>query len=134
MEADLLESSYATFPDFWKRTYHPIIGNIYGVCLWYLLLCVLLLCAVLRDSHISTVFLTNMAPIFEGTYHEKTGISGLHYLAFGFGFTIVSQINARYMDHIYVYFKNKNNGVGEPEFRLRELLLPPRFALFFDTD
>lgn len=30
------------------------------------------------------------------------------------------QINARMLDRIYVYFKNRNEGKGEPEFRLRE--------------
>ena len=31
-----------------------------------------------------------------------------------------SKINARMLDRIYVYFKTRNDGKGEPEFRLRE--------------
>ncbi|KAG6910336.1 hypothetical protein DXG01_011404 [Tephrocybe rancida] len=74
------------------------------------------------------LFLTNMPTIFEGTYGEKTSIAGLHYIALGAGLTVASQVNARYMDRIYVYFKNKNNGVGEPEFRL-PAMVPGTFIL-----
>ena len=61
-----------------------------------------------------------MPPIFTETYHERVGIAGLHFLALGIGVSGASQINARVMDRIYVYFKSGNEGVGEPEFRLRE--------------
>ncbi|KAK7062701.1 hypothetical protein VNI00_000189 [Paramarasmius palmivorus] len=50
------------------------------------------------------------------------GIAGLNYIALGLGLSGASQLNARYMDKIYVYFKNKNDGVGRPEFRV-----PPMF-------
>ncbi|KAG5734269.1 hypothetical protein E4T56_gene20574 [Termitomyces sp. T112] len=68
------------------------------------------------------IFLTAMPAIYEGQYHEKTSIAGLHYIAFGVGLTLASQVNARYMDRIYIYFKNKNNGVREPEFRLPSMV------------
>ena len=61
-----------------------------------------------------------MPPIFTETYHERVGIAGLHFLALGIGVSGASQINARVMDRIYIYFKRRNGGVGEPEFRLRE--------------
>ncbi|KAF8333792.1 MFS polyamine transporter [Amanita rubescens] len=64
------------------------------------------------------LFLTSMPNIFMGVYHESLGISGLHYIALGIGLTLASQINARMLDKIYIYFKNRNGGVGEPEFRL----------------
>ena len=67
-----------------------------------------------------TVFLTTMPGIFSKIYHEDVGIGGLHYIALGIGLTIASQINGRTMDRIYIHFKNKNGGVGEPEFRLRK--------------
>ena len=60
-----------------------------------------------------------MPSIFGGVYHESNGIAGLHYLALGIGMMLSSQLNARYMDRIYIYFKEKNNGVGQPEFRVR---------------
>ncbi|KAL4244382.1 MFS transporter superfamily protein [Abortiporus biennis] len=64
------------------------------------------------------LFLTTMPSIFEGVYQERVGIAGLHYIALGVGLTGASQINARFMDRIYIYLKNKNGGVGRPEFRL----------------
>ena len=66
------------------------------------------------------VFLNTIPSIYEGVYHESTGIAGLHYLAFGIGLSGASQINARLLDTIYVYYKKKNGGKGRPEFRLRE--------------
>ncbi|KAF5353739.1 hypothetical protein D9758_008632 [Tetrapyrgos nigripes] len=69
------------------------------------------------------VFLTTIPSIFSNVYHEAPGIAGLNYLAFGVGLTFASQINARYMDKIYVYYKNKNGGVGEPEFRVPSMIL-----------
>jgi len=68
-----------------------------------------------------------MPAIFANIYHEPSGIAGLHYLALGIGLTLASQINARFLDRTYIYFKNKNGGVGEPEFRLREFFI---FFLF----
>ena len=53
-------------------------------------------------------------------YHENIGVGGLHYIALGVGLTLAAQINGRSMDKIYKYFKARNGGVGEPEFRLRE--------------
>lgn len=68
------------------------------------------------------MFLTTIPAIFEGVYGERVGIAGLHYIALGVGLTGASQINARVMDKIYVYFTKKNGGEGRPEYRLRESL------------
>lgn len=78
----------------------------------------------------SSVFLTNMSLIFVGIYHEKSGIAGLNYIALGIGLTLAAQVNARFMDRIYVYYKKKNNSLGEPEFRLRTFPIETFFALF----
>ncbi|KJA23932.1 hypothetical protein HYPSUDRAFT_184646 [Hypholoma sublateritium FD-334 SS-4] len=64
------------------------------------------------------VFLTNIPNITENIYHENLGVGGLHYIALGVGLTLAGQLNGRNMDKIYKYFKAKNEGVGEPEFRL----------------
>ncbi|KAF7312747.1 MFS polyamine transporter [Mycena indigotica] len=64
------------------------------------------------------LFLTSMPLMFQGVYHQSVEISGLHYFALGLGVTGASQINARVMDRIYRRLKEKNGGVGEPEFRL----------------
>ena len=62
-----------------------------------------------------------MPSIFADIYNETPGIAGLHYFALGIGLSIASQLNARFLDRIYVYYRNKKGGIGEPEFRLREL-------------
>jgi hypothetical protein len=69
-------------------------------------------------SHL-TVFLTTIPSIFGGVYQQSVGIAGLHYIALGVGVTGASQLNAKTMDKVYVYFKSKNGGVAKPEFRLR---------------
>ncbi|KAJ7278789.1 major facilitator superfamily domain-containing protein [Mycena rebaudengoi] len=68
------------------------------------------------------LFLTSMPLMFQGTYGEDVGISGLHYLALGVGLTGASQINAPFMDRMYKYFIKKNGGVGEPEYRLPSMV------------
>ncbi|PPQ78471.1 hypothetical protein CVT25_011866 [Psilocybe cyanescens] len=69
------------------------------------------------------IFLTSAPIIFSGIYNEGPGAGGLHYIALGLGLWLSSQASARYIDRIYIYFKNKNNGVGEPEFRLPTIIL-----------
>ncbi|KAJ3980600.1 MFS polyamine transporter [Lentinula detonsa] len=69
------------------------------------------------------LFLTTIPTIFTEVYHESPGIGGLNYIGLGIGLTLSSQLNARYMDKIYVYLKNKNNGVGQPEFRVPAMFL-----------
>ncbi|KAF8964568.1 MFS polyamine transporter [Flammula alnicola] len=68
------------------------------------------------------LFLTTMPGIFSNVYKEQPGIGGLHYIALGLGLSLASQINARFIDKIYIHFKNKNGGVGEPEFRLPSMV------------
>ncbi|TCD61997.1 hypothetical protein EIP91_007637 [Steccherinum ochraceum] len=68
------------------------------------------------------LFLTTIPTIFQDVYHQKLGISGLHYLAFGFGLVLGAQINMRFLDYIYKRLKDKNGGVGRPEFRLPTML------------
>ena len=53
-------------------------------------------------------------------YNERTGISGLHYVALGVGLTGASQLNAATMDRVYRYFSQKNGGQGKSEYRLRK--------------
>jgi len=68
------------------------------------------------------LFLTTIPSIFEGVYHQRVGIAGLHYFALGVGLTGASQLNARFMDRIYKYFSDKNGGKGRPEFRLPSMV------------
>ncbi|KAF8433769.1 MFS polyamine transporter [Boletus edulis BED1] len=69
------------------------------------------------------LFLTTIPSIFEGIYKQPVGIAGLHYIALGVGLTGASQLNAGTMDKIYVHLKNKNGGVGKPEFRLPSMFI-----------
>ncbi|TFY74084.1 hypothetical protein EWM64_g9928 [Hericium alpestre] len=64
------------------------------------------------------LFITTIPGIFEGVYHERVGIAGLHYLALGIGLSGASQVNARLLDRVYSMLKERNGGVGKPEFRL----------------
>ncbi|PSS29845.1 hypothetical protein PHLCEN_2v2660 [Hermanssonia centrifuga] len=68
------------------------------------------------------LFLTTIPGIFEGVYGERVGIAGLHYFALGVGLTGASQINARFMDRIYMYYTKKNGGKGRPEYRLPSMV------------
>ncbi|EIW85967.1 MFS polyamine transporter [Coniophora puteana RWD-64-598 SS2] len=69
------------------------------------------------------LFLTTMPDIFGTLYNESPGIAGLNYIALGVGLTGASQLNARTLDRIYIYYKNKNGGVGRPEFRLPSMAI-----------
>ncbi|GBE84877.1 MFS polyamine transporter [Sparassis latifolia] len=68
------------------------------------------------------LFLTTIPDIFANVYHEPVGISGLHYIALGIGFTGASQVNARMLDRVYKYYQKKNGGIGRPEFRLPSMI------------
>ncbi|KAI0654246.1 MFS polyamine transporter [Cubamyces menziesii] len=62
--------------------------------------------------------IATIPPVFADIYHERPGYIGLHYIALGLGLFVASQINARMLDRVYVALKKRNNGQGEPEFRL----------------
>ncbi|KAH9898224.1 MFS polyamine transporter [Cubamyces lactineus] len=62
--------------------------------------------------------ITTIPPVFTNVYHERPGYVGLHYIALGLGLFCASQGNARMLDKVYVMLKKRNNGQGEPEFRL----------------
>ncbi|KAF5368992.1 hypothetical protein D9758_002844 [Tetrapyrgos nigripes] len=64
------------------------------------------------------LFITTMPGIFQNVYHESTGIGGLNFIALGSGMCFASFVNSRTMDKIYRYYKDRNGGVGEPEFRV----------------
>ncbi|KAI0324466.1 MFS polyamine transporter [Cubamyces sp. BRFM 1775] len=62
--------------------------------------------------------IATIPPVFANVYHERPGYIGLHYISLGLGLFIASQANARMLDKVYVALKKRNNGQGEPEFRL----------------
>ncbi|TFY76491.1 hypothetical protein EWM64_g7523 [Hericium alpestre] len=63
------------------------------------------------------VFITTLPSIFQKTYHESLGISGLHYIALGGELFAATQVGARMMDRLYAKLSAKNGGIGKPEFR-----------------
>ncbi|KAJ7364851.1 MFS polyamine transporter [Mycena albidolilacea] len=74
------------------------------------------------------LFITSMPLMFQGTYGESVGVSGINYLALGVGVTGASQINARLMDYIFRRLKEKNGGDGRPEYRIPSMV-PGTLAL-----
>lgn len=60
-----------------------------------------------------------MPVIFSKVYGQSAEIAGLQYIALGIGLSLASLANAFYVDRIYLYLKNRNEGVDEPEYRLR---------------
>ncbi|TFK67773.1 MFS polyamine transporter [Pluteus cervinus] len=66
--------------------------------------------------------LTTLPEIFQITYREPVGTAGLHYLALGIGLTGASQFNARFLDKMYVYLKNRYGTKGQPEYRLPSMV------------
>lgn len=66
---------------------------------------------------------TSFSDIFEDYYHQSVGIASLHYIAVGLGFFIGLQINTFFLDRIYKKLKQRNDGVGKPEFRV-PLMVP----------
>ncbi|KAJ8082377.1 hypothetical protein PM082_008232 [Marasmius tenuissimus] len=73
------------------------------------------------------LFLTTLPDIFGRIYQQKPGIAGINYLALGIGLTGASQLNARTMDKIYIRLKNRNGGVGRPEFRVPSMIIGSLF-------
>ncbi|KAL9127173.1 MAG: hypothetical protein Q9217_003906 [Psora testacea] len=51
-------------------------------------------------------------------YHESIGVGGLNYISLGVGFFLGTQISAPLNDGIYRRLRKRNNGVGQPEFRV----------------
>ncbi|KAI0055627.1 MFS polyamine transporter [Artomyces pyxidatus] len=68
------------------------------------------------------LFFTTLPTIFGRNYGEQPGLAGLHYIALGLGLLVAAQSNARLLDRMYAYFKEKNDGVGKPEFRLPSMV------------
>jgi hypothetical protein len=56
-------------------------------------------------------------------YHEEVHIGGLNYISVGLGFFTGSQLGTRLQDRIYMALKRRNDGVGQPEFRV-PLMVP----------
>ncbi|THH07282.1 hypothetical protein EW146_g9364 [Bondarzewia mesenterica] len=65
------------------------------------------------------LLLTSIPNIYVAVYHESIGIAGLHYLSFGIGMYVGSQLSNLVLDRIRRILTTRNNNKGRPEFRLR---------------
>ncbi|KAI9343784.1 hypothetical protein DFJ73DRAFT_778343 [Zopfochytrium polystomum] len=61
-------------------------------------------------------------------YHQSISVSGIQYLSLGFGFIAAGALLAPQVDKIYIRLRDKNNGVGVPEYRM-PLAMPVSFLL-----
>ncbi|KAI4095096.1 MAG: hypothetical protein LQ339_007359 [Xanthoria mediterranea] len=64
------------------------------------------------------LLLSTFPVLWTGQYHQSVGIAGLNYISLGVGFTLGAQILSPLNDRIYRILKNKNDGVGKPEYRI----------------
>jgi MFS family permease len=55
-------------------------------------------------------------------YHERIAISGLHYIAYGLGLFVGTQLGTRLSDRIYRKLKQRNRGQDRAEHRLPLLM------------
>ena len=61
--------------------------------------------------------------VWSDIYGESLGIGGLNYLALGLGAVTGAQINIQFVDRVYRHLKEKNGGIGRPEFRIPFMML-----------
>ncbi|PQE19069.1 MFS multidrug transporter protein [Rutstroemia sp. NJR-2017a BBW] len=73
------------------------------------------------------LLLTSIAEVFESTYGFSIEIASLAYLGLGLGFFLGMFTVAKTSDPTIISLTNKNDGVYQPEFRLRDGLF---FAFF----
>lgn len=69
------------------------------------------------------IFLTTISTVFKELYGFSTGTTGLAYLGLGVGLMATLFVIGRTNDSMVAYLTRKNNGVREPEFRLRPLFV-----------
>ncbi|KAK4055540.1 hypothetical protein OIV83_000086 [Microbotryomycetes sp. JL201] len=71
---------------------------------------------------------TTTTSIFVDIYGQSVGIAGTQFVSQGIGLVVAAQINGRLLDVVYRKLKERNNGVGKPEFRL-PMLIPASIIL-----
>ncbi|KAK7958423.1 hypothetical protein PG988_013271 [Apiospora saccharicola] len=87
----------------------------------FLFLCPMISILSLYISFVyGTIYLmyNTVAPVFEGQYGWTTGVSGLPFLAIGFGYCVGLITFSMWSDRTVVRLTKRNDGVYEPEMRL----------------
>ncbi|KAI9835114.1 MAG: hypothetical protein M1838_005371 [Thelocarpon superellum] len=72
--------------------------------------------------------LSTFPTLWEQRYHESVGIGGLNYISLGVGFFLATQTTAPINDRLYRLLRARNDGVGQPEFRV-PLMVPGSFLV-----
>ena len=67
--------------------------------------------------------LATFPALWEGQYHESTGIGTLNYISLGLGFFVGAYTCALLQDRVYSALKKRHNATGRPEFRI-PLMVP----------
>ncbi|KAK8051873.1 major facilitator superfamily domain-containing protein [Apiospora rasikravindrae] len=91
----------------------------------FLFLCPMIAILSLYISFVyGTIYLmyNTVAPVFEGQYGWGTGVSGLPFLALGFGYGVGLVTFSVWSDRVVVSRTKRNGGVYEPEMRLPIML------------
>ncbi|KAF2136055.1 uncharacterized protein K452DRAFT_303075 [Aplosporella prunicola CBS 121167] len=65
--------------------------------------------------------------VWSEVYGESLGIGGLNFISLGVGSILGVQVNLRFVDRIYRRLKEKNDGVGLPEFRVPSMFVGSAF-------
>lgn len=88
------------------------------------------------DMGVYCMMLSCIAKLYAEKYNATEFSGSLHYIAVAIGATINGQIGGKIMDRIYGALKRRNNGVGQPEFRvpyvIPGLILMPAGLLWYD--
>jgi MFS family permease len=66
--------------------------------------------------------------IWSEVYGESLGIGGLNYISIAIGSFLGIIVNFKYIDRIYRQLKEKNGGVGRPEFRMPSMFVGSFFV------
>ncbi|WFD34529.1 hypothetical protein MCUN1_001370 [Malassezia cuniculi] len=73
------------------------------------------------------LLLAEFPRVFRDEYGLPPGMAALHYIPFLIGFLFSGQIGGRFVDTMYRHLKEKNGGVGKPEFKIPLLLITAFF-------
>ncbi|KAF2702910.1 MFS general substrate transporter [Pleomassaria siparia CBS 279.74] len=74
------------------------------------------------------LFLGTFSQLWSTEYRLSISIGSLHFLSLALGLAIGSQLGIMFNDKVYQHFKNKNAGVGVPEFRIPVMIASSLFA------
>lgn len=72
--------------------------------------------------------LTTFPTIWTNIYHQSAAVGSLNYISIGLGFLLASLFAGSLNDRIYIHLKQKNSGIGRPEFRI-PLMFPASFLV-----